>query len=188
MQIVGELQEFHASIDAFLKQTDTVTLQDIETLASKEDAISTKLRELKEQQKVLDENIRASLIEAVSIIEQSLEAVRKKMYGDFGDHSSLSTTTQKVQQMKEIVEGQLKEASNQMVKTQEFERTEVMTHLEESLQTGEEDIVFAQNKLKSRTTSLCKEGLAFEASQFHYYCTAGSPKCTIIIFREEKLI
>ena len=64
--------------------------------------------------------------------------------------------------MKEIVEGQLKQASEQMNKSEEFESAEIITHLEESLQTGEEDIVFAQNKLKSRTTSLCKEGLAFE--------------------------
>ena len=66
--------------------------------------------------------------------------------------------------MKEIVEGQLRQASEQINKSEEFESTEVITHLEESLQTGEEDIVFAQNKLKTRTTSLCKEGLAFEVS------------------------
>ena len=64
--------------------------------------------------------------------------------------------------MKEIIEGQLKQASEQMNQSEEFESTEVITHLEESLQTGEEDIVFAQNKLKTRTSSLCKEGLAFE--------------------------
>ena len=145
-----------------MKNSDTITLQDIENLALQEDALSTKVRELKAKREILDENIQVSLNEAISIIEQSLEAVRKKMYGDFGDHKSLTTTAQKVQQMKEIVEGQLKEASEQMNKSEEFESTEVMTHLEESLQTGEEDIVFAQNKLKSRTTSLCKEGLAFE--------------------------
>ena len=66
--------------------------------------------------------------------------------------------------MKEIVEGQLKQASEQMNKSEEFESSEVITHLEESLQTGEEDIVFAQNKLKTRTTSMAKEGLAFEVS------------------------
>ena len=51
--------------------------------------------------------------------------------------------------MKEIVEGQLRQASEQINKSVEFESTEVITHLEESLQTGEEDIVFAQNKLKT---------------------------------------
>ena len=68
--------------------------------------------------------------------------------------------------MKEIIEGQLKQASEQMNQSEEFESTEVITHLEESLQTGEEDIVFAQNKLKTRTSSLCKEGLAFEVRIF----------------------
>ena len=163
-QICSELQEFHGSIDAFLKNTDSVTLQDIENLALKEDKISSKVKKLKEQQEFLEENIRASLLEAINIMEQSLDAVRKKMYGDFGDHSSLTSTAQKVQQMKEIVEGQLKEASEQINSTFE-DSNQILTHLEESLQTGEEDIVFAQNKLKSRTTSLCKEGLAFEVSK-----------------------
>ena len=76
--------------------------------------------------------------------------------------------------MKEIVEGQLKEASEQINKSEEFESTEVITHLEESLQTGEEDIVFAQNKLKSRTTSLCKEGLAFEVGKFDFFSDLSS--------------
>ena len=170
LQICSELQEFHGSIDTFLKNTEAqVTLQDIENLALQEDALSTKVRELKEKREILDENIQVSLNEAISIIEQSLEAVRKKMYGDFGDHATLKTTAQKVQQMKEIVEGQLKEASEQINKSEEFESTEVITHLEESLQTGEEDIVFAQNKLKSRTTSLCKEGLAFEVGKFDFF-------------------
>ena len=72
----------------------------------------------------------------------------------------------KVQQMKEIIEGQLKQASEQMNQSEDFESTEVITHLQESLQTGEEDIVFAQDKLKTRTSSLCKEGLAFEVRIF----------------------
>ena len=135
LQICSELQEFHGSIDTFLKNSEAqVTLQDIENLALQEDALSTKVRELKEKREILDENIQMSLNEAISIIEQSLEAVRKKMYGDFGDHKTLTTTAQKVQQMKEIVEGQLKEASEQINKSEEFESTEVITHLEESLQ------------------------------------------------------
>ena len=84
--------------------------------------------------------------------------------------------------MKEIVEGQLKEASEQINKSEEFESTEVITHLEESLQTGEEDIVFAQNKLKSRTTSLCKEGLAFEVGRNFNF----SLPCYLILFRKCK--
>ena len=95
-QICNELQEFHASLDNVLRNTDAVTLSDIETLASKEDYISTKVRELREQQKYLDENIQASLDEAINIMEQSLNAVRMKMYGDFGDHSAVSTTALKV--------------------------------------------------------------------------------------------
>ena len=79
-----------------MRNTDTVTLHDIETLASKEDNISRKVRELREQQKYLDENIQASLDEAINIMEQSLNAVRMKMYGDFGDHSAISTTALKV--------------------------------------------------------------------------------------------
>lgn len=148
-----------------MKNTDTaVTLPDIESLALKESNISSKVKQLQSQQ-IDDVNIQTSLNEAISIMEQSLEAVKKKMYGDFGDHSSLTTTAAKVQQMKEILEGQLKEASEQ-IKTQETQQLEsTLTHLEESLQTGEEDIIFAQNKLKSRTTSLCKEGLAFEVRQ-----------------------
>ena len=105
----------------FLKNSEAqVTLQDIENLALQEDALSTKVRELKEKREILDENIQVSLNEAISIIEQSLEAVRKKMYGDFSDHKTLTTTAQKVQQMKEIVEGQLKEASEQINKSEEF--------------------------------------------------------------------
>ena len=73
-----------------------MTLHDIETLASKEDNISKKVRELREQQKYLDENIQASLDEAINIMEQSLNAVRMKMYGDFGDHSAICTTALKV--------------------------------------------------------------------------------------------
>ena len=99
-QICNELQEFHASIDTFLRNTDAVTLHEIETLASKEDNISTKVRELREQQKYLDENIQASLDEAINIMEQSLNAVRMKMYGDFGDHSAISTTGLKVSHKK----------------------------------------------------------------------------------------
>ena len=44
----------------------------------------------------MDENIQASLDEAINIMEQSLNAVRMKMYGDFGDHSAVSTTALKV--------------------------------------------------------------------------------------------
>ena len=95
-QICNELQEFHGSIDAFLRNTDAVTLNDIENLALKEDNISTKVRELREQKTYLDENIQASLDEAINIMEQSLNAVRMKMYGDFGDHSAISTTALKV--------------------------------------------------------------------------------------------
>ena len=51
---------------------------------------------MREQQKYLDENIQASLDEAINIMEQSLNAVRMKMYGDFGDHSAVSTTALKV--------------------------------------------------------------------------------------------
>jgi len=145
-------------------ESKVITLQDIESLASKEDAISTKVRELKEQQKHLDANIQASLNQVFDIIEKSLEAVRIKMYGDFGDQSALSSTAKKVEQMKDIVEAQIKEASEQMTTSNELESSEVMTHLSESLQTGEEDIVFAQSKLKSRTSSLCKEALAVEVS------------------------
>ena len=102
LQICSELQEFHGSIDTFLKNSEAqVTLQDIENLALQEDALSTKVRELKEKREILDENIQMSLNEAISIIEQSLEAVRKKMYGDFGDHKTLTTTAQKVQDKEE---------------------------------------------------------------------------------------
>ena len=45
----------------------------------KEEKISSQIRELREKQEGLDENIKASLGEAIGIIEQSLEAVRKKM-------------------------------------------------------------------------------------------------------------
>lgn len=88
------------------------------------------------------------------------------MYGDFGDQSALTSTAKKVSQMKEIVEAQIKEVSEQMTTSNELESSEVLTHLAESLQTGEEDIVFAQSKLKSRTSSLCKEALAFEVRFF----------------------
>ena len=137
-------------------------------MASNEDKISSKVKELKLKQNDLDENIKKSLNEAISIMEQSLNAVRKKMYGDFGDNAAISSTAQKVQKMKEIVEGQMVQASEQLSKSRDFETSEILTHLEESLQTGEEDIISAQNKLKSRTTSLCKEGLAFEVSWVHF--------------------
>ena len=155
------MQEFHGSIDAFLKSADTISLQDIENLAVKEENISSQIRELQAKQEGLDENIKASLSEAITIIEQSLEAVRKKMYGDFGDHAAIKTTAQKVQQMKTIIEDQIKEASNQMM-AENGNSNEVITHLTDSLATGEEDIVFAQNKIKSRTTSLSKEAVRYE--------------------------
>ena len=110
-------------------------------------------------------------------------------YGDFGDHSAIKTTDQKVQQMKIIIEDQLKEASNQII-SDETDSNEVLTHLSDSLATGnnffkfsisrkkpfflknlhilftffpgEEDIVFAQSKIKSRTTSLSKEAVRYE--------------------------
>ena len=78
-QICGELQEFHTSIDACLRSAETISLQTIETLAVKEEKISSQIRELREKQEGLDENIKASLGEAIGIIEKSLEAVRKKM-------------------------------------------------------------------------------------------------------------
>ena len=156
------MQEFHGSIDAFLKSADTISLQDIENLAVKEENITSQIRELQAKQEGLDENIKASLSEAITIIEQSLEAVRKKMYGDFGDHAAIKTTAQKVQQMKAIVEDQIKEASNQMLAAEDGKSVEVVAHLTDSLATGEEDIVFAQNKIKSRTTSLSKEAVRYE--------------------------
>merc|ERR1712018_1027700 len=84
------------------------------------------------------------------------------MYGDFGDHAAIKTTAQKVQQIKAIVEDQIKEASNQMM-AENGNSNEVITHLTDSLATGEEDIVFAQNKIKSRTTSLSKEAVRYES-------------------------
>ena len=56
-------------------------------------------------------------------------------YGDFGDHSAIKTTDQKVQQMKIIIEDQLKEASNQII-SDETDSKEVLTHLTDSLATG----------------------------------------------------
>ena len=58
-----------------------------------------------------------------------------KRYGDFGDHSAIKTTDQKVQQMKIIIEDQLKEASNQII-SDETDSKEVLTHLTDSLATG----------------------------------------------------
>ena len=90
--------------------------------------------------------------------------------------------------MKIIIEDQLKEASNQII-SDETDSKEVLTHLTDSLATGmqqfvlsftftkknpkiflsfkklfpgEEDIVFAQSKIKSRTTSLSKEAVRYE--------------------------
>ena len=92
--------------------------------------------------------------------------------------------------MKIIIEDQLKEASNQII-SDETDSNEVLTHLTDSLATGnnffkfsisrkknifiifglhylftffpgEEDIVFAQSKIKSRTTSLSKEAVRYE--------------------------
>ena len=90
--------------------------------------------------------------------------------------------------MKIIIEDQLKEASNQII-SDETDSNEVLTHLSDSLATGnnffkfsisrkkpffknlhilftffpgEEDIVFAQSKIKSRTTSLSKEAVRYE--------------------------
>ena len=122
------MQEFHACIDACLRSADSISLQDIETLAVKEENISSQIHELQAKQECLDENLKTSLSEAINIIEQSLEAVRKKMYGDFGDHSAIKSTTQKVQQMKTIIEDQIKDASNQLI-TEEVDATEVLTHL-----------------------------------------------------------
>ena len=48
------------------------------------------------QQKLQDEDIQTSLDEAINITEQSLNAVQMKMYGNFGDHSALSTSCLKV--------------------------------------------------------------------------------------------
>ena len=62
-----------------MRSAETISLQTIETLAVKEEKISSQIRELREKQEGLDENIKASLGEAIGIIEQSLEAVRKKM-------------------------------------------------------------------------------------------------------------
>ena len=95
-QICNKLQECHASIDVFLHNTDSVTLHDIETLVSKEDNISNKVQELREQQRQQDEDIQTSLDEAINITEQSLNAVQTKMYGDFVDYTALSTPGLKV--------------------------------------------------------------------------------------------
>ena len=62
-----------------MRSAETISLQTIETLAVKEEKISSQIRELREKQEGLDENIKTSLGEAIGIIEQSLEAVRKKM-------------------------------------------------------------------------------------------------------------
>ena len=95
-QICNELQECHASTDSILRNHNSVPLLDIETLVSKEDSISKKVQELREQQRQQDEDILASLDEAINITEQSLNAVQRKMYGDFVDQLALNTTALKV--------------------------------------------------------------------------------------------
>ena len=98
-QICNELLECHASIDAYLHKTDSITLCDIETLVAKEDRISNKVQELKFQQRQQNEDIQTSLDEAINITEQSLNAVQTKMYGDFVDYTALSTPGLKVKFM-----------------------------------------------------------------------------------------
>ena len=95
-QICNELQECHATIDSFLHNNDAVTKFDIEELVSKEDSISIKLQELKQQQRQQDEDILASLNEAIIITEQSLNAVQRKMYGELVDLSALHSPSSKV--------------------------------------------------------------------------------------------
>ena len=68
-------------------------------------------------------------------------------YGDFGDHSSIKTTDQKVQQMKIIIEDQLKEASNQII-SDETDSNEVLTHLSDSLATGNNFFKFSISRKK----------------------------------------
>ena len=65
-------------------------------MVSKEDSISIKLQELKQQQRLQDEDILASLNEAIIITEQSLNAVQRKMYGELVDLSALHSSSSKV--------------------------------------------------------------------------------------------
>ena len=65
-------------------------------MVSKEDSISIKLQELKQQQRQQDEDILASLNEAIIITEQSLNAVQRKMYGELVDLSALHSPSSKV--------------------------------------------------------------------------------------------
>ena len=95
-QICNELQECHATIDAFLHNTDSATVDGIEALVSKENTIYNKVQELREQHRKQDEDILSSLDEALIITEQSLNAVQMKMYGSFDDHSVLSSPDLKV--------------------------------------------------------------------------------------------
>ena len=95
-QICNELQECHATIDAFLHDTDSATVDGIEALVSKENTIYNKVQELREQHRKQDEDILSSLDEALIITEQSLNAVQMKMYGSFDDQSTLSSPDLKV--------------------------------------------------------------------------------------------
>ena len=95
-QICNELQECHATIDGFLHDTDSATVDGIEALVSKENTIYNKVQELREQHRKQDEDILSSLDEALIITEQSLNAVQMKMYGSFDDQSTLSSPDLKV--------------------------------------------------------------------------------------------
>ena len=62
-----------------MRSAETINMQTIETLAVKEEKISSQIRELREKQEGLDEKNKASLGEVIGIIEQSLDVVRKKL-------------------------------------------------------------------------------------------------------------
>jgi hypothetical protein len=166
------LQEFHSCIDTFLKRTDTITIHDIEDLASKEDNLSKKVELLEEKTRGLGEDFETSINETLQLIKGSLTAVKLKMYGDFGDQASISSTTIKVQQMQQIIENQIKQSADSILMSVPDDLEEQNKNLVTNLKTSEGDILFAQSKLKSRTTSLCKEALAFEVrTPFHLYKT-----------------
>ena len=79
-----------------MRDRNSVTLHEITSLVEKEDSISDKVQQLREQQRQQDEEILTSLDEAINITEQSLNAVQMKMYGDTFDHSALTSPGSKV--------------------------------------------------------------------------------------------